>query len=247
MYHKTEGLVLREVLYQDADKLLSVLTRDQGLLTLRARGVRARTSRIRGACQLLCYSEFTYFEERGKASIREAQPIEQFSGLRSDLEKLALASYFAQLAETVSQEDFPTGELMTLTLNALYALSYLDYSQDQIKAAYELRLACLAGFQPQLEECPFCGSETPDCFNVTQGTVQCKDCAKEGEGLRMPMSPGTREAMRYITMQQLKKLFSFSVSESVLHELSGICETFLAAQFERGFSALDFYKSLRIE
>ena len=62
MYKTFEGLVLRETEYRDADKLLTVLTRDAGKLTLKARGVRSNRSRLKGACQILTYSEFTVQE-----------------------------------------------------------------------------------------------------------------------------------------------------------------------------------------
>ena len=99
MYLKTDGLVLRQVNYQDNDQILTVLTKEHGLMTLRARGVRSRASRLKGACQLLTYSEFTIFENRGFHTVDEAAPIEMFTGIRTDIELLALASYFAQAAE----------------------------------------------------------------------------------------------------------------------------------------------------
>ena len=167
MYLKTEGLILRETEYKDSDKLLTVLTRDHGLMTLKARGVRSRSSRLKGACQLLAYSEFTYFDYRGFATINEAVPIDQFSELRKDLDALALASYFVQVAEAVSQEDAPSDEVLSLTLNALYVLCRLNKPQKLIKAVFELRIACHAGYYPQLEACPICGSDEANCFNVS--------------------------------------------------------------------------------
>ena len=52
MYLKTEGIILRETEYKDADKLLTVLTKDRGQLTLRARGIRSRSSKLKVGCQL---------------------------------------------------------------------------------------------------------------------------------------------------------------------------------------------------
>ena len=84
MYLKTQGLVLRETEYKDADKLLTVLTRDRGQLTLRARGVRSRNSKLKSGCQLLAYTEFTVFEGRGTLTVDEAVPLELFMPLRED-------------------------------------------------------------------------------------------------------------------------------------------------------------------
>ena len=62
MFIKTAGLVLREVEINEADKLLDILTRDHGLVTAKARGVRRSRSPIKSACQLLAYSELNLFE-----------------------------------------------------------------------------------------------------------------------------------------------------------------------------------------
>ena len=106
MYIKTDGIVLREVAYQDSDKLLTVLTREYGKLTVRARGVRSSRSRSKAACQLLAYSEFTLLERGGRYVVTEATAKEMFPELRNDLELLSLASYFAQAADVLSPEVF---------------------------------------------------------------------------------------------------------------------------------------------
>lgn len=247
MYFKTEGLVLRETEYKDSDKLLTVLTKDRGQLTLRARGVRSRNSKLKTGCQLLAFSEFTVFEGRGTITVDEAVPLELFMPLRQDIELLSLGSYFAQVAEVLSQEDDPTPALLSLCLNSLYALSKLKLSQQQVKAAFELRAACVAGYEPVLDGCDVCGASAPDRFDVSGGTMQCAACLHPGEhGLRLPVSSGTLAAMRYIVSCDLKRLFSFRLGEDGLQQLAGISETYFLTQLERGFFTLDFYKSLRI-
>ena len=97
-YLTTRGLVLRTTEYKETDRILTVLSADRGLLTMKARGVRSNRSKLKGACQLLTYAEFTVGEAHGFSSITEATAIEMFPELRMDIELLALASYFAQLA-----------------------------------------------------------------------------------------------------------------------------------------------------
>ena len=245
MYVKTEGIVLREVEFNDADKLLDLLTKDQGLLTVKARGVRRKNSTNKTACQLLCYGEFTLFDYRGRMTINEAVPIEQFTELRGDIELLSLGSYFAQAAGLIAQSDVPTPELLSLLLNALYALGRLKKPQLLVKGAFELRLAALAGFEPDLSGCVTCGRAEPDRFLVRQGVLQCASCqGADEQDLRLPITPGVLAAMRHILWCDSKKLFSFTLSEASLEQLSGITETFLSTQLEHSFYTLDFYKSL---
>lgn len=247
MYLKTEGLVLRETEYKDADKLLTVLTKDRGQLTLRARGVRSRSSKLKGGCQLLAYSEFTVFENRGRMVIDEAVPIELFMPLREDIELLSLASYLTQVTEVLSQEDEPNPTLLSLTLNSLFALSKLKKSQKMVKGAFELRAMCIAGYEPMLDGCCVCHAPTPERFLVSGGCLQCLGCAShEDMGLRLPVHEGVLAAMRYIVSCDMKRLFSFSLSEEGLGELNHITETYLLTQLERSFFTLDFYKSLHL-
>ena len=185
------------------------------------------------------------FEYRNMYTINEANALELFSPLRKDLLKLSLGSYFAQAAETMSQEDMPNPELLSLVLNCLYGLSRLNIAQTQVKAVFELRSACLSGYAPDLFGCYRCGCENPDRFDISEGHLECASCRNpESTGLRMPVSPGVLDAMRYICNCDSKKLFSFSASEETLESLSYVTESYLSTQLERGFSTLDFYKSL---
>ena len=246
MYLTTRGLVLRITEYKETDRILTVLTAEDGLLTLKARGVRSNRSKLKGACQLLTYAEFTVNEARGFRFISEATAIEMFAGLRNDIVLLALSSYFAQLAEVLSQEDAASPALLSLILNALYALSKLQKPPRLVKAATELRLAAIAGYQPELSGCCVCGSPEPDRFCIAEGTLECAAC-RSGDGVRMPLSPASLAAMRYILSCPEKKLFSFSISGAAEKELCDAAESYLLTQLERSFYTLDFYKSLHIE
>lgn len=247
MYLTIQGLVVRTTAYNDNDTLLTLLTGNYGKLTVKARGLRRKNSPLTAPCQLLALSEFTLFEYKGMYTVNEAHSVEQFHPLRKDLDKLALGSYFCQVAEVISQADLPNPQLLSLVLNCLYGLSELDISQAQAKAVFELRCACLAGYTPDLSACQVCGAHNPDRFHITQGHLQCSGCGQsEDRGIRLPISAGMLNAMRYICYCDPKKLFAFELSDSAMTELSHITETYLTVQLERGFSTLDFYKSLQL-
>lgn len=247
MYLTIKGLVLRVTDYNDRDALLTLLTRDHGKLTVKARGLRRKNSPLTAPCQLLAFGEFTLFEYRGMYTVNEAHSVELFQHLRRDLCKLSLGTYFAQAAEVISQEDMPSPELLSLVLNCLYALSDLDISAELVKAVFELRAACLAGYAPDLYACHRCGNSAPDRFDISAGCLECGNCRNpESTGIRMPVTPGVLDAMRYICACEAKRLFSFSVAQDTADSLSQLTEAYLTTQLERGFSTLDFYKSLLI-
>ena len=247
MYLKIQGLVLRRTEYNDHDVLLTILSSQHGKITAKARGLKRKNSPLTAQCQLLAYSEFTLFEYRGMYTINEAATIELFHDLRRDLGKLSLGTYFAQAAEVICQEDLPNPELQSLVLNCLYALSKLDEPELKVKSAFELRVACLAGFQPELTGCAGCGNEWPDRFDLKAGMLECAACRNpESDGIRMPVSPGVLQAMRYICFCASRRIFGFSLPSEAMAQLADVTEAYLTTQLERGFSTLDFYKSLNV-
>ena len=246
MYLTIQAIVLRVTDYNDRDALLTVLSRDHGKLTVKARGLRRKNSPLIAPCQLLAYGEFTLFEYRGQYTVNEAHSIELFQPLRRDLGKLSLGTYFAQVADVLSQEDMPNPELQSLLLNCLFALSRLNEPERKIKAVFELRAVSLGGYMPDLFGCHVCGSQTPDKFDISEGLLECTRCRALGGGIRMPVTQGVLEAMRYICLCDPKKLLSFQIGQENLEKLCNLTEAYLTTQLERGFSTLDFYKSLMI-
>jgi len=244
--HVTSGLVLRAADTKETDKVLTVLTADMGKISVVAKGARSRRSRIAAATQPLAYAEMTLSESHGWQYLSEASTLALFDGVTRDVELLALASYFAELVDAVTYEALPAPEVLALILNALYALGELGKDQTLVKAAFELRLMALAGFEPLTEGCARCGAETPEnpVLDVIHGEVHCARC-RAGGGLAMPLEAGGLAALRHIVTCDPKRLYAFSLEREPLERLSHAAEAYTAAQLERGFRTLDFYKSLR--
>lgn len=246
MYLTTRGLVLREVRYKESDRILTVLTEEQGKLTVKARGALRKNSRTAAATQALCCSEFTLFGNRGRWTVNEAAAVEQFLGLREDISLLALGTYFAELLETVCVEELPDRPALQLALNALYALSRGVYGQEHVKAVFELRLMCIEGFRPAAEACGVCGRTdvAEPMFAPASGMVHCRACGAPGES-SLPLDGGSLDAMRHIVSATAKKEFSFALPEASAERLSRACEQFVRHQLDRGFYSLDYWKGVR--
>lgn len=246
MYKTVHALVLREVKFKEADKMLTVLTQEEGKLSVRARGALRKSCRFAAASQQLAYSEMTLFYNRGRYAVEEATVLEEFAGLRSDFSSLALAAYFAELLEAVSDEDSPNPEVLRLGLNALFALSRNMFPQKLIKAAFELRLMCLSGYEPMLSGCAECGAV--DITNIRfdlSGGLLCENCVAALGVSGELLSRDALAAMRHITGAELKRVFSFALDdEQAVRQLARVCERYALAQLDRGFGTLDYYKRL---
>jgi len=244
MYINTSGLVLRETVYKESSKILTVLTSSEGKLTVTAHGALRRNSKIAAVTQLLAFSEMTLFQKKDRWTLTEARSIEQFIGLRSDLVFLALGAYFAELVEAVADEDSPNPQLLPLCLNALFVLSECIKAPEVVKPAFELRLMAVSGFLPHVECCYICGEENPknSYLNLSGGTLSCNKCSNDGAIL----SIGALEAIRYIIDCDAKKLFSFSLGDNALRELNFAAEGYLLAHLDRRFRTLDYFKGIRL-
>jgi len=243
----TPGIVLRETNYKEADKILTVLTRNYGKRTVKARGCRRKTSRLTAASQLLVWSDMTLYQRGDFLTLNEAEVLEQFWSVRQDIDLLAVSSYFAEVLEATAQEGEEAGDLLSLLLNSLYALDTLKKPKELVKAAFELRLMCLTGYEPLVDACAVCGRPDPvePRLNLSQGVLHCAACRHGvGDGVSMPLSPGALAAARHIVLGDPKKLFSFRLDEGSMKELGEMTEAFLMTQQERGFRTLDYYKTI---
>lgn len=250
MHLTTKGLVLREVNYKESDKILTILTAEEGKLTVSARGCRKKSSTAAAACQLLVWSEFTLYEYQGRWAVKEAVTERQFTGVRSDLEKLSLASYFAEVTEALAEEGQTEAGLLSLTLNSLHALEKLHLPQELIKTAFEWKAMALAGYEPMADGCAVCGRGEPEQprISLNAGVLHCAACrGGAGEGISMPLTPAAVHALRHFIWGDPKKLFSVSVDRDSLRKLGEASEAYLMTQLERGFHTLDFYKSIKME
>ena len=248
MHITTQGLVLRETAYKEADKILTVLTAEGGKRTVKARGCRLKSSPLAAAAQLLVYSDMTLFEYRDRFTLSEAESIRQFWHMKSDMELLALGSYFAEVMEAVAVEGRPDPAGLSLILNSLHALDQLNRPQVLVKGAFELKLMSLEGYEPLLDACAVCGLPQPEepMLHLTEGVLHCARCRGEvGAGTSLPLEAGTLAAMRHVVYGDPKRLFSFQLEQKGLDCLARVCEGFLLAQLDRGFQTLDFYKRLK--
>ena len=243
---KTDALVLREVRYKEADRILTLFTFDHGIVTAKARGAVRKSSRIAAATQQLTLSEMNFFENKGRLTVQEAVVKEPFDGLRKSFENFALGCYFAECIEAFVQEDQPDADSFQLILNSLYAISHDLCSPLLVKAAFEVRLMCLMGYAPDLSACCFCGKKDPvsPVLGIQSGHICCRACRKSELGEGLFLCDASLGAMRYIASAPSKRLFSFTLPEEALKRLSLASESYLAAQAGRRFATLEYWKRI---
>ncbi len=245
--HSTiRGLVIREVDFGDHDRYITVLTAEGIKIEVLCRGVRRKGARMANAVRLFCYTDFTLYTSRKRFTLNDAALVHSFWELTQDIERYALACYFAELAALLSDAHEEHAEMTQLMLYAFWALCGNKKPLAQIKAALELRMLALSGYAPQIEQCGACGKDmTEVCFSVAEGVAACQDCARRIGGDWKPISGGVYAAMRHILTCDIAKVFSFALGQASVKQLAVLCEVYTQYHAEWEFDSLKLYHSLQ--
>ena len=247
MQIKTEGLVIMEKTVGESDRLVTVLTKSDGLVHAFVKGAKSLKNKNSISTQLFCYSRLVIYKGREKYIIDEATPIEVFFSLRDSIEKLALAQYFCELTIALASEHYQANDFLRLILNSLYYLSNDKKDRKIIKAVFEMRIMALAGYMPNLVCCDSCAKyEDKRMFFVPyQGKIECSECFfKHGNIYSLPLNMGALTALRHSIYAEFKKIFSFELLGESLDQFSAAAEEYVKATLDRKFKTLDFYHNV---
>lgn len=236
-----DGLTLRVLPYGDSSVHLLVLTREQGKVMLRVRGARRRGSPLLAYAEPLVYARYTVFDYRGRLTVEDAEAHSFFMPLRSSVGKLALATYFADIAERLAEGDADDG-LLTLTLTALHYLAEDKYVPSHIKAVYEWRTALLAGYRPALDTCAVCEKTNPSVLRIDSGTACCTACdTKLPRERTIKLQAGDCQAIRHIVSAPLGRCFAFETDSPAWQTAA---ELYLQTHLAHGFDSLVYYREV---
>lgn len=239
-----EGLVIKEMNIGESDRMVTLFTREFGIMRAFAAGAKSIKSKKAAATNLLTYSSFTIKQKNGSLRIYEAIPIAQFFSMGSDIELLSISQYFCEICYKLGEENSPNPELLRLILNSLHFLVKEKRNSLLIKAVTELRTAVICGYSPNLVACDNCGmfEDRIMYFNLFDGSLTCSSCKNEQAGI--PIDRTLLSALRHITYSEFKKLYSFEIPEKSIGALSTLTERYLTTQTETHFDTLDFFNSI---
>lgn len=246
MQLKTQGLIIKEQAIGESDRLVTVLTREHGVLRAFARRAKKLSDSKNAATQLLCYSRLNIYQGREKYIINDAFPLEVFFDLRRDIARLSLAQYFCELAAELAPEGVDSAESLRVVLNALHFLCKEARPRAMLKSIIELRLLAFAGYMPNLICCDDCGVYEADTmyFHIGRGLICCKNCFVKTEEAVVALNRAAMRAMRHIVFSDFEKLFSFQLSEGAQKQLSAATEAYMCSVVQKRMKTLDFYYSV---
>ena len=228
----------------DNDRLLTLFTKDFGIIRAFAVGAKSVKSKRGGATSLLSYSNFIIDKKRDTYKIIEAAANKIFFGAGSDVVVLSVAQYFCELCTYLGPQDDTADEFLRVILNSLYFMIDKRKNPVLIKAITELRICAISGYAPSINECAVCGSNDTEnmYFMPDNGIILCRNCKK---GKEIFLNKTILDAMRHIVYSDIKNLYFFDIPEKDILALEKITEKYIVIQTEHRFSTLDFYDSVK--
>ena len=180
---RVEAVVLRHTDYGEADRLLTLYTRQLGKTRALAKGARKIASRKAGHIEPFTHVKLQLAKGRDMPLVTQADTVDAYQALREDLVLTSQAAYVLELLDRFTYEDEMENSAIFRLLTD--TLSRLASGVDPwlVIRYYEIRLLDHLGFRPQLFECANCGREIraeDQYFSFSAGGAICPRC---GQGL----------------------------------------------------------------
>jgi DNA repair protein RecO (recombination protein O) len=228
-----QGIVLRSYPFGDADRVVVLLSPNNGKLRTVAKGVRKTTSRFGGRLEPFTHVDLVLYEGRNLDTITQVSTIEAFPHLRSDLDRVVAAGIMVEAADAVAQEDESSIRLFLLLQRGLRALDAGVTGSDLI-TSYLLKLAAVVGVAPALAACAACGrTEELDRFSFAGGGVTCRRCEPE-QGVRL--RPGL--TLYLAALERAEFMALPSTDPALANDAMGVARRFVEYHLDRSLGAL---------
>ena len=242
--YQTRAIVLKYRPMGESDRLITFFSSSFGRITGIARGVRRPGSRLGGSLEPLNFAQVSLARGRLFETVSESVIIKSFNRIKSDLNRVALALYLAELTDSFADDWSPNQKLYDLLELTLSSLDKVEYSEYLIHF-FELKLLKFVGYDPEFGECVECRENLLPAtypFAPDMGGVVCSDCQTDIEYYPMYISLGTMKILRYL--QRLEDdealLSGVSLPQQPLAEVSNILRNYLRFIAERQLKSTSF-------
>jgi DNA repair protein RecO (recombination protein O) len=214
-YATTRAVVLSSRPLGEADRWLTLFTRDQGRIDAVVKGVRRTTSRWGGRLEPFNVCDLVLYRGRSRATVTSAQLVDVFRHLRDDREALTAAAVGCEATVLLFAEGEPEERVFALLRGALREID-AGFEGPAARAplvlGFLMKLLYEAGYLPVLDRCASCDAgERALAFSAARGGLVCGDCLGDG----VPITPEAIAALRDAVAMPLAELRATPPSAAV--------------------------------
>jgi len=232
---KLQAFVLSNSAYSESDRIVSLFTLEYGRIRGFARGARNSRKRFGPALETFARIDLQLGQKEGLSSLRSADVITLYPGIRSDLGAIAHGLYACELVEHLTPEGQPLPRLYRLLAAYLERLDS-GKSDDADRRMFEINLLNILGYRPSLNGCSRCGSVFDERGALMQhgGELLCRFCAAVGHQIALT-------SLRSLNSCLTTSRFGQTIFDEEALQLAGILlDESLATHSARKFKSLEF-------
>ena len=244
--YRVEAVVLRHMNWGEADRLLTLFTRQQGKITVVAKGVRKIRSRKAGHLEPFTRVSLQLAKSHTHPFVTQAETIDAHIPLRENLILLSQASYVVELLDKFTYEEGEHLSLYNLLDQTLSRLSDPASEPLVVLRYYEMRLLDYVGFRPVMFACVVCGEPVrpeDQFFSAEKGGVVGPECAQRLAGLR-PISMDALRYLRHFQRSSYPEAARADPSPETHREMEGLMQHYLTYVLERGLNSPIFLRKV---
>jgi len=232
-FFTTEALVIGSMRYGEADRIVTLYTKDRGRLSAIAKGVRRTKSKVGGRLEPFTLVRASLFSGRTGSlyTVVGVDTLRTFQGVRDELFRLEEGARLFQAVRHL----FPGEEGSVPAFNLLVrGIARLAETEDHAAAAStilatRLKLLALLGYAPEMSACVACGREGPFYgFSTELGGVVCEPCGTGGEATCFPVTQGAVATLETLLANPLAELEGFDLDARALAEVEQVLAQILA-------------------
>jgi DNA repair protein RecO (recombination protein O) len=227
----TEAIVIGSMRYREADRIVTLYTRDRGRLSAVAKGVRRTRSKVGGRLEPFTLVRASLYSGRGLYTIVGVETVRTFQGVREELFRMEEG---AQLLGAVRQL-FPQEEGSIPAFNLLVrGVARLAEAPDAAAAAgvvlaTRLKLLVLLGYAPEMSRCASCAGQGPMYgFSPSLGGVVCERCATAGAATCFALSAGALTTLCALVDTSLAEVDRLELDQRAAAEVEQVVAQTLA-------------------
>lgn len=182
--YRDEAVVLRTQRLGEADRIVTLLGRDRGVVRAVAKGVRRTTSKFGARLEPFMVVDLQFFAGRTLDTITQAVTVSPYaSGIVQDWDAYTAASTMVEAAERLAESADAGANHYVLLVGGLRELARAERPAMDVRDAYLLRALSLAGWEPTFSGCVRCGAPGGhDRISLAAGGAVCRDCAGDVGG-----------------------------------------------------------------
>lgn len=221
----TEALIIGSIRYREADRIVTLYTRERGRLGALAKGVRRTKSKVGGRLEPFSLVRVSLYSGRSLYTIVGVDTLRTFQGVRDELFRMEEGARLF----TAVRHLFPAEEGSTPAFNLLVrGIARLADSPDRgtalaVVLATRLKLLSLLGYTPEVSRCAVCGcGDLLYGFAPSLGGVVCESCAAAGPASCFVLSNGAVSTLRTLLDNPLAEIDGFELDEQALAEVEQV-------------------------